>query len=92
MREDKTQGKRIYVNDPNEFWLAKGEYGREPETGIWYANSPNGHVGNLSNHTVTEHDDGTITVSPSILISTTVGGVKKEVWHGYLEHGVWREV
>lgn len=33
---------------------------------------------------VTEHEDGTITVSPSILDAPSG-------WHGYLERGVWRE-
>jgi hypothetical protein len=42
--------------------------------------------GNLERHDVTVHDDKTITVSPSILV--TGGGE----WHGYLERGVWRSV
>lgn len=46
--------------------------------------------GNLSQHSVTEHEDGTITVSPSILIGQ--GKNNTTPWHGYLEHGVWREV
>ena len=33
-----------------------------------------------------EHEDGTITVTPSIVITTHVG-----TWHGFLERGVWRE-
>lgn len=53
----------------------------------WMVRTPNGHLGNLGNHDVTEHDDGTITVSPSILVSDHTG----ELWHGFLEHGVWRE-
>jgi hypothetical protein len=51
-------------------------------------NTPNGHVGDVSRHEVTEHEDGTITVSPSILVSDATG----ELWHGYLERGVWRSV
>jgi hypothetical protein len=38
---------------------------------------------------VTEHEDGTITVSPSILQYGVDGS---EFWHGYLERGIWREV
>lgn len=54
----------------------------------WYCCTPNDHHGNLDAHDVTEHGDGTITVSPSILIS---GGAKGgELWHGWLERGVWR--
>jgi len=55
----------------------------------WYVVTPNGHAGNLGNHDVVEHEDGTITVSPSILVSSPQEG---ELWHGYLERGVWREV
>jgi hypothetical protein len=39
-------------------------------------------------HTIVEHEDGTITVSPSILVTGSHG----KQWHGYLERGVWREV
>jgi hypothetical protein len=65
-----------------------GAYGRVMSDGewTWYACTPNGHLGNLGAHDVTEHDDGTITVSPSIRVSDGTG----ELWHGYLERGVWR--
>lgn len=53
----------------------------------WMARTPNGHMGNLANHDVVEHEDGSITVSPSILVSDSKG----ELWHGFLERGVWRE-
>lgn len=33
---------------------------------------------------VVEHEDGTVTVSPSILDRGTENG-----WHGYLKRGVW---
>lgn len=65
-----------------------GEYSKLPD-GTWYCCSPNGHAGNLSRHTVVEHEDGTITVSPSILIKGGRDG-SRELWHGYLERGVWR--
>lgn len=66
--------------------LNPGEYGCWTN-GEWYAETPNGHAANLSAHQVTEHDDDTITVSPSILVSDGKG----PVWHGFLERGVWRE-
>lgn len=66
--------------------LNAGEYGRWTD-GTWYAETPNGHGANLGAHQVLEHEDGTITVSPSILVSDCDG----PVWHGYLERGVWRE-
>lgn len=56
--------------------------------GEWYGRTPNGLLCNLSGHTVTVHDDGSITVSPSILVSNGQGGV---MWHGFLERGVWKE-
>ena len=55
--------------------------------GHWHGCSPNGHMCNLTNHRVDEHEDGTITVSPSIKISVS----HNEVWHGFLQHGIWRE-
>ena len=57
--------------------------------GRWMVISPNGLMGTIRDdvHTVTEHDDETITVSPSILINAGAAGE----WHGFLEHGVWRE-
>jgi hypothetical protein len=55
---------------------------------IWACTTPNNHFGRLDGHDVVEHDDGTITVSPSILISNE----NEELWHGYLEHGIWRSV
>lgn len=52
----------------------------------WMVLTPNGHLGNLANHDVVEHEDGTITVSPSILVSDHTG----ELFHGWLERGEWR--
>jgi len=71
--------------------LKPGEYGKID--GYWHGCPPQEHVGfgalfaNLSGHDITEHEDGTITVSPSILITQHDG----QTWHGYLERGVWRE-
>lgn len=56
----------------------------------WMCVTPSGHSGNLAAHEVIEHEDGTITVSPSILVSTTRDGERCELWHGYLERGIWR--
>jgi len=83
-----TPGRRVYDTDA----FAPGDYGRHPVSGEWYAMSPNGNLGNLSAHDVVEHEDGTITVSPSILITTrdTERHQDVELWHGYLERGVWR--
>lgn len=83
------QGTRVIWD--GESLLKEGEYGRDPRTGVWFCCTPGGHLGNLGGHTITEHEDGTITVSPSILISVTDRhGKKQELWHGYLERGAWR--
>lgn len=73
-----------------------GEYGKTAG-GWWYGCPPVPIdewgfpvMGNLSQHTVTEHEDGTITVSPSILIGA--GRQDKSPWHGFLERGIWRQV
>ena len=79
----KIEGKRTYRMLPDS-----GEYGQH-ENGNWYCCPPNTDlIGNITAHNITEHEDGTITVSPSILIKRYDG----KQWHGYLERGVWREV
>ena len=72
------------------FHWPDGGYGRFAHQ--WWAKTPGGHIANLAGHDVTQHDDTTITVSPSILVSERRAGEHHELWHGYLEHGVWRQV
>lgn len=70
--------------------------------GVWHVKPPASErsgvtihppAGSVANHTVTEHEDGTITVSPSILITWYSYDLGAETtWHGYLERGQWREV
>jgi hypothetical protein len=81
------QGRRVYPNSETGLRLQPGDYAFFE--GIWYGESPNGHVCNLANHKVTEHEDGTITVSPSIGIYTDRSG--QFAYHGFLERGVWRD-
>lgn len=83
------QGKRIYPDGDSFLQLKEGEYGIDPRDKRWYCSAPGKHFGCLDGHEVTEHDDGTITVSPSILITTTRGGKKIELYHGFLKQGVW---
>ena len=68
-----------------------GEYGKRSD-GNFYGCAPGDEdmMCNLGGHNIIEHDDGTITVSPSILITTGPKTCRKQ-WHGYLEKGVWRE-
>jgi len=70
--------------------LKAGEYAQVEyeEAKVFFACSPDGRLANLAKHFVTEHPDGTITVSPSILVR---GGGDEGEWHGFLERGVWRE-
>ena len=86
------QGKRRDFTEEGFVFLEPGEYGKGPD-GIWWMRPPqsNGFYsgpGNLSKHQITEHEDGTITVFPSILVY----GHHDKTWHGYLERGIWREV
>ncbi len=74
--------------DVELFELEPGDYGRDPRHNVWVCRAPNGFGGQLSKHEVVEHEDGTITASPSILIQRPPEGE----WHGYLERGVWRSV
>lgn len=63
----------------------------------WYAIAPGPTVGymlgRLEVHTVREHEDGTISVRPGDGSSNSIliGGPNGRSWHGYIEHGVWRE-
>lgn len=66
-----------------------GNYGRvevAPDEWEWRGVAPNGMLANLNGHDVTEADDGTISVEPSILVSDGNGAS----WHGYLDEGAWR--
>lgn len=93
------QGNRIDAIEGDKGWpfpdLKPGEYGKD-EDGVWYCvppGSPEGVLGCLGDglgnkgHKVTEHEDKSITASPSILISNGQGWS----YHGYLERGIWRE-
>lgn len=90
------QGRRIFVKDSGDgtFYLDKectqaidscqpGDYWNGPLG--WAGKLPNGMRCGLAKHQITEHGDGTITVSPSILVHG------EWPWHGFLERGVWRE-
>ena len=92
------QGRRVYIPEPDEEYphplpidYQPGDYWFSPITKNWYCCCPNGDLGNLSKHDVIEYEDGTITVSPSILIKW-IGENEGRNWHGYLENGIWREI
>lgn len=77
---------RVTGKAPHE--LAPGEYGKWDKTGLWYAVPPETDlVANLGSHRIEEHEDGTITVSPSIRV-----GDGNKSWHGFLTRGVFKEI
>lgn len=77
---------RKYPDEKGHLLLSEGDYGKDSE-GLWFCRPPGCHMGCLAKHNVIEHEDGTISVSPSILLDD---GEHK--WHGYLEKGIWRSV
>jgi hypothetical protein len=84
MSGDKLQGTRRDNMSPHLFEI--GDYGKWRDG--WYGLCPSGDLCNLSNHAITENQDKSITVHPSILV-----GLAKDIWnwHGYLIDGVWIE-
>ena len=88
---DRTQGTRGVDGD----WTSDrqpGEYWRRGDR--WCAitpscsQQPDGHYVDISTWAITEHEDGTITASPSIFVNKG----RPNAWHGFLERGMWREV
>ena len=75
-------------------------------TVMWFIRDPDGQIGTIvsNHHTVIEHEDGTITVQPSILARDYTAEELREMgvvsilpqglkgWHGWLERGVWRSI
>ena len=79
------QGKRLADGTDWSSDLLPGAYWKHA-VGHWVGLTPNNLTCNLEKHSVVEHEDGTITVSPSILVN----GGNQYTWHGFLEKGVWR--
>lgn len=89
---------------PGDYWKVTNSEGEPihvgPEKGnltgtVWGIYCPRGGVGTLWNHTVREHEDGTISVRPGDGSSNSIlmtGGPGSETWHGYIEQGEWREL
>lgn len=71
------QGRRL--PDGGHPLMSEGDYWRDDD-GMWWVRPPNSGAGTIEDHEVTEHEDGTITVEPSIDAGT---------WHGFLRRGTW---
>ncbi len=79
---------RKYLDENGHLLLGSGDYGQDAD-GVWCIRPPGCHMGPLiSGHKITEHEDGTITVSPSIECDWRDG----PNWHGFLERGEWRKL
>lgn len=59
--------------------------------GAWYLNLPDCGLANLANHAIEEHEDGTISATPSILVKGHKDNGEPVERHGYLTKGVWSE-
>lgn len=102
---DTLQGKRI-EGGVAEMWDAEpGSYAPifndAGELEALWMKLPTGSLGRIPNighgqqgpeWTITEEEDGSITVDPSIEQHPVPGDPPTPYWHGYLERGTWREV
>jgi len=82
-------GKRIYKQNPDDYPQNPGEY-MKGENGRWELCLPSGIHGAINDKIwkIEEHEDGTISVTPSILTKCHVDSYS---WHGYLKKGIWEE-
>ena len=70
------QGLRIYPREDGRLYLQEGDYGLDLNDGYWYGRPHGHHAGSFKLHDVTEHEDGTITVSPSFAnFIASAGGI-----------------
>jgi hypothetical protein len=78
----RAQPLKMADGSPVPAWMSEKKYC------WWQVRAPNGHSGCLDPlvHQVTEHEDGTITVYPSIVIRGPGG---QELFHGWLRNGTW---
>jgi hypothetical protein len=84
------RGRRVYPGDDGAFKLERpGDYGRDTH-GQWWAWAPcssapgeSRAVGVLTDHEIEEHEDYTITVTPSLVFG--------DRYHGWLRRGEWTD-
>ena len=93
----KTIGRRVYPNDagylpsainnPASYGRATASRTQNTRLSWWQITAPDGSLCSLNPeiHVVTEHEDGTITVEPSIDLSYR----SPPGWHGHLTRGLF---
>lgn len=81
LEEDVTKPFRWDDIQSGDYWFVTHMDHRD----LWFRD-PNGNVGRCCKHTLTEHEDGTVTVEPSILDRDVDG---TELFHGWLRRGIW---
>jgi hypothetical protein len=82
------QGRRLTEWDFDYALIQPGDYWRPPNRpdGEWWFKDPFGRLGRVSTHKVEVHEDGTITVTPSIAPRPDD---PPGSFHGFLTKGVW---
>ena len=71
--------RRIYPNEKGGLTLAEGDYGFDGD-GVFWCRPPGSHAGVVEGEgwTITQHEDGAVSVNPSIDTGE---------WHGHLIKG-----
>jgi hypothetical protein len=98
---DGTQGRRLSNGSSIEAVQRPGDYLLLPDRDAVWCVLPIGTVNRIPVNEegqtsdpvawgLIEHEDGTISLTPSILCHAVPD--YSQGWHGYLERGVWREV
>jgi len=63
------KGRRVYPDQRGLLSLAEGDYGFDPIANEWFARPPGQSMCSLAGYEILEEENGTITVSPSILLT-----------------------
>lgn len=76
------RARRRTIAPPGSYMKVLNEDGT---TWCWYIRDPTGDLSSIrfEHHQVAEHEDGTITVTPSIVVT------HGNQWHGWLQRGEW---
>lgn len=88
------EGIRLIPSPDEENFLFRiartpGAYG-SPDGKEWFCTTPNGLFGSLHDYKIVQHEDSTISVIPSIVISQN-HDLRGPVWHGFLTRGIWSD-